>query len=213
MENIIIALAGIFQSATLVHQVATYGDLEDILLESCIKTIFKLDSESVISIYENINTLQQGFNELNKIYCRLSETPKPDPRISQYVLSLIWQTENIRTNQSTLKKLRQSLEQLETQANYFNYTHEIVIANLADEYSALVQPYKHRIQIMGKADYLNNPKTMAKIRTLLLSGIRSAFLWRQLGGRRWQLFFCRRSYAKAIIALQEKYKLSILSER
>ena len=30
------------------------------------------------------------------------------------------------------------------------------------------------------------------IRALLLAGIRSAFLWRQLGGRRWKLLFRRR---------------------
>ncbi len=29
-------------------------------------------------------------------------------------------------------------------------------------------------------------------RALLLAGIRSAFLWRQLGGRRWRLLFQRR---------------------
>ncbi|WP_243260442.1 DUF489 family protein, partial [Pseudomonas aeruginosa] len=32
----------------------------------------------------------------------------------------------------------------------------------------------------------------ARIRALLLAGIRSARLWRQLGGSRWQMVFSRR---------------------
>ena len=38
----------------------------------------------------------------------------------------------------------------------------------------------------------------AKIRALLLSGIRSARLWRQLGGHRWQLIFSRRKLLDAL---------------
>ena len=41
--------------------------------------------------------------------------------------------------------------------------------------------------------FLNQSYTMNKIRALLLAGIRSAVLWRQLGGHRWQLFLMRHS--------------------
>ena len=33
--------------------------------------------------------------------------------------------------------------------------------------------------------------TSDRIRTLLLAGIRSAMLWRQLGGNKWQIIFGR----------------------
>ncbi len=40
--------------------------------------------------------------------------------------------------------------------------------------------------------HLQQTDNAAKIRALLLAGIRSARLWRQLGGHRWQLIFSRR---------------------
>ena len=40
--------------------------------------------------------------------------------------------------------------------------------------------------------HLQQPNNAAKIRALLLTGIRAARLWRQLGGHRWQLLFSRR---------------------
>lgn len=40
--------------------------------------------------------------------------------------------------------------------------------------------------------HLQDSRNADKVRALLLAGIRSAMLWRQLGGRRWQLLFSRR---------------------
>ena len=46
--------------------------------------------------------------------------------------------------------------------------------------------------------HLQQTDTAAKIRALLLAGIRSARLWRQLGGHRWQLIFSRRKLLDAL---------------
>ena len=40
--------------------------------------------------------------------------------------------------------------------------------------------------------HLQVSSNAARIRALLLAGIRSARLWRQLGGSRWQMVFSRR---------------------
>ena len=46
----------------------------------------------------------------------------------------------------------------------------------------------------GEQTYLRNNDNAAKIRALLLAGIRAAVLWQQLGGSRWTLFWSRRRY-------------------
>ena len=46
--------------------------------------------------------------------------------------------------------------------------------------------------VNGEHGYLSNPTIAAKVRAALFAGIRSAFLWHQLGGNRWQLLFRRR---------------------
>ena len=50
--------------------------------------------------------------------------------------------------------------------------------------------------IKGDQTHLANPENAAKIRTLLLAGIRAALLWRQAGGNRWKLIFARGAMQK-----------------
>ncbi|MEK9134155.1 MAG: DUF489 family protein, partial [Pseudomonadota bacterium] len=52
-----------------------------------------------------------------------------------------------------------------------------------------------RIMVNGEHGHLSNPLIAAKVRAALFAGIRSAFLWRQLGGNRWQLLFNRAKIA------------------
>ena len=46
--------------------------------------------------------------------------------------------------------------------------------------------------VSGDPAILNNPDTANKVRTFLLCAIRSAVLWQQSGGSRWQLLFKRK---------------------
>jgi high frequency lysogenization protein len=47
--------------------------------------------------------------------------------------------------------------------------------------------------VNGKPQYLQNQRTVTWIRTLLLAGLRSATLWHQLGGGRFELMFGRKT--------------------
>jgi high frequency lysogenization protein len=49
--------------------------------------------------------------------------------------------------------------------------------------------------VNGEHGHLGNPVVAAKVRAALFAGIRSAFLWHQLGGNRWQLLFSRKKIA------------------
>ena len=46
--------------------------------------------------------------------------------------------------------------------------------------------------VKGEPPHLQNPDNINKIRALLLAGIRSAMLWRQVGGLRRHIIFNRR---------------------
>jgi high frequency lysogenization protein len=48
--------------------------------------------------------------------------------------------------------------------------------------------------VSGDSSVLSNPDNANKIRAILLAGIRSAVLWSQLGGNRWQILFKRRTF-------------------
>ena len=46
--------------------------------------------------------------------------------------------------------------------------------------------------VSGRPQYLKNERTVNWVRTLLLAGLRSAMLWNQLGGGRFELMFGRK---------------------
>ena len=60
-----------------------------------------------------------------------------------------------------------------------------------------------RVIVSGAADHLNRPEVAATVRALLLAGLRSAVLWRQLGGSRLALLLSRGAILAAARALRE----------
>ena len=71
------------------------------------------------------------------------------------------------------------------------------IEKIAELYTQTVSTLGPRILVNGEQGYLANTLIAAKVRCALFAGIRAGFLWRQLGGRRWQLLFQRRAIANA----------------
>ena len=72
------------------------------------------------------------------------------------------------------------------------------IADLADLYQSCLSDIEPGIKISGNKHHLQNPSNVQRVRALLLSGLRSAVLWHQLGGRRWQLIFSRSKMNQAL---------------
>jgi high frequency lysogenization protein len=66
-----------------------------------------------------------------------------------------------------------------------------VLAGLAGIYSDTISKLEPRIIVRGNPLYLQNSDNQDRVRALLLAGIRSAMLWHQTGGNRWQILFGR----------------------
>ena len=90
-----------------------------------------------------------------------------------------------------LEALGDGLKAAQRQVEYFNLTHESVVARLAEVYQENISRLGPRILVQGEQTHLSNPDVAARIRAALLAGIRAAVLWRQAGGSRWKLLFGR----------------------
>mgnify|MGYP000520694154 CR=1 FL=1 len=75
--------------------------------------------------------------------------------------------------------------------------------DIAELYTRTVSKMTPRIIVSGQPQYLQNPRVTDWIRTLLLAGLRSATLWQQLGGGRFDLMFRR----KKLLADVQEYLL------
>ncbi|CAK1741865.1 high frequency lysogenization protein [Vibrio crassostreae] len=92
----------------------------------------------------------------------------------------------------SMSQLGDRIQTTERQTEHFDLFDEQMISNLASIYLDVVSPIGPRIQVSGTPAVLQQTSSQHKVRALLLSGIRSAVLWRQVGGKRRHLIFGRK---------------------
>lgn len=194
-NNIVISMAGIFQAASLVEQLAKTGRVPSPPLETAIASLFDMNPDSVLSVYgNNTANLDRGLNSLVDAFGQRGQDKNPDTL--RYVLSLLHLQKKLSQRQDMLGVIGKRLEQAGQQAEHFGQSHDNVIANLASIYSDTISTFRFRIQVTGDFTYLQQERIANQIRALLLAGIRSGVLWRQSGGSRLHLLTSRKAMAR-----------------
>jgi high frequency lysogenization protein len=197
-EQQAIALAAIFQAASLVEQLARTGEIPAPELELLITSLFKQNPDNFDEIYGAKPNLQAGYHGICKLMGSETTKMKQDikPDVMRYALSIIHLESRLRKNGHMMNQLGESIQSSVRQADHFHITHESVIGSLADTYKQTLSTLSFRIKVAGNPQILQNSHNANKVRALLLAGIRGAILWRQVGGRRWHLLFNRKRYIK-----------------
>lgn len=186
-----LALAGLFQACAAVRHVAQEGKSLNDAVTTAIESLLKQDASSAEDVYGGVFHLQDGLQTLiNQLD---SDTRQRDVELTRYAVSVLYLERKLSKQSAMLATIGQGIEEANQQADYFAPTHENVIARLADLYQQTISQLRPRILVSGDPAILANPDNAALIRSLLFSAIRSAVLWRQAGGSRWQLLFKRRA--------------------
>lgn len=194
-EDRTLALAGIYQSVKLVQEIARKGSISDVHLSALLETLFRFDAHTVIDVYGDISTVKKG---LQTLASQLSgKKDYNDIEITRYAIQLLNLEKALKKSPNIMQQLSEQLEKTQGKMEYFDLSHENIIASLADIYQQYVSPLGAKIMIKGEANFLSQTSNANKIRALLLAGIRSAVLWRQCGGSRWQLLFSRKDYLQS----------------
>jgi high frequency lysogenization protein len=201
------ALGGLFQAVSLVQQVAREGSADPEPFESSITSIFRIDANSTDAIYGSSAHLAHGLHAL----CRQLGKNKAlqDAEIMRYAVSLMFLERQLMRSSRMLDKVRAGIDTATQQSEHFSITHENVLARLADTYASTVSQLQPRIMVQGKPEYLNTPANANRIRALLLAGMRSAVLWRQLGGNRLRLLWTRKNIVRCAHDMLENGERSL----
>lgn len=198
-RNRVLALTGVVNAAHLVKQLAWKGTVNQDEFATCIYSIFQTHAPTVPAVYGETRHLIPGVQELIKL---LTDTKAPkDPEIARYTISLLHLERLLQKKPAMLNVIQRGIERAKNQAQHFTNTHENVIANLAGIYTDTLSTFKFRIHVSGESTHLSNHYNVNKVRATLMAGIRSAVLWRQLGGSRWQLVFGKRTLLEDANAL------------
>jgi len=211
----VIALAGLAQSAALIDRLARtgYDSREDMaVLTYALFQKNPVSAESVFIHKKNLKTGLQTLRYLLRYTDPVEQSQYNYSEIMRYCLSILYLEKKLRQHKPMMESIGNRLDQIKLQADHFQpvdctqpdhsgLVHENVLAAIASLYEDTLSTLKFRVQVNGNPLFLQQSAVVHKIRTLLLCGIRCAFLWRQVGGNRLSLLMNRNRLAHAIDTL------------
>ena len=201
MADRTLALAGVFQAVRQVHSVATKGSPDAASFEVSINSIFKLEAASVVDCYGGeVGGLRLGLTTLAEELDHRIRMPE----VFRYAFALFHLEKKLRRRTAMGDLLANEITTIRRQADHLGQTHETVLARLADLYVDTISHLSPRILVQGSPLYLQQDRCVAQIRALLLAGMRSAVLFAQVGGTRWQLLLRRRRFIRESRSLLAK---------
>ncbi|QFU76001.1 lysogenization regulator HflD [Halioglobus maricola] len=185
-----LALAGIAQAARIVDQVSKTGSYPIEFLESSIHSLFEFDASDVAQVYGGAAGVKLGLNNLSALLANRDGAENRD--VVRYVFGMLYLERQFAASPEMMSVVHSRLEHTQFKAEHFAGHVGQVCHSVSGIYQDTLSKLKFRIKVSGSAQHLQDEANADIIRALLLAGIRSAYLWRQLGGHRWRLLFQRR---------------------
>jgi high frequency lysogenization protein len=191
VENIVLSLAAIAQAIQQVQKVAWKGEMDEAEVLPLIKSVFVIDPPSVVDLYSGSASLTSGLRML-RAQLDPSSAAERNSEFGRYMANLLTIQKQFSKNREVQQVLASRIEHTRRLLDYDDLMSPNVIASLADAYAQSISTLPLRIQVHGKPEVLQNRLNQDRIRALLLTAVRAAVLWRQVGGRKRQFLFKRK---------------------
>lgn len=202
LEPQALALAGVAQAARLVDQLSRTGSYPTEFLQASIHSLFRFEAEDTAAVFGGTAGVKLGLDTLCLL---LSNQQSPEQRnITRYLFALLHLERRFAADPEMMGVVHSRLQHASFKAEHFSDNAEEVCHSIAGIYADTLSQLRFRIKVTGSAQHLQDRQTADRIRALLLAGIRSAFLWHQLGGRRWKLVLQRRRLLATCQALSRE---------
>ena len=176
-----IAIAAMFQAATLVDQIATKGMISQSSFEVSINSLFALNPENTEQIFGGqrflTSNLGLGFNAV--IDTLDKKRTNNSANITNYVLSMIMLQQKLAKNDEMLALMAKRLQEISDKNDRFysfqnadnteetNYTHPNIVAGLDGLYQDTISTFSFRIKVQGDPRHLQNKENAAKVRAFI----------------------------------------------
>ena len=190
MKERTMALAGIFQATELVRQAANHGTWSGYAADTCLDSLLAIEADSAEEIYGNAKNLRPGAETLISVL-------QGDRRYMEslgYAVSIMQLENNFRKKPEMQARIGLQLQSISTidEGLELHEIKDLQAQRIAELYTKTISTLSPRIVINGRPQHLQVDRTVNWIRTLLFAGLRSAVLWRQMGGGRFNLMFGRK---------------------
>lgn len=187
-----LALSGIFQAALLVQQLARRGCADAGPMQASVKSVMVIDAIDTRSVFGGVDGVKIGLTAVRDRMGR--RIGADDLELGRYVLGLSRLQRQLRRESGRLEALGSRLQAIQRHATEIGPD---LYRDLALTYTELISEVAPRIMVHGEQGFLSNAAIVDQVRSVLLAGVRAAFLWDQLGGRQWQLLLQRAAYVSS----------------
>jgi high frequency lysogenization protein len=188
-----LALAGLAQALQQVRRIADTGQADGEVLATALDSVFRIDADSASAVYGGTAAIRPGLL-LFRDYFSNESRDELLPRLTLAVLQL----ERRFSRHPMAQQVHEGILALAPSAARLGNTHPDVLASLGSLYADTVSNLRPRVLVQGNPHYLGQATVVAEIRAVLLAALRSAVLWRQLGGSLWDFLLRRRDMVVAI---------------
>lgn len=194
IENRVLALAGLLQALAQVRRIAETGQANSEVLATALDSVFRIDADAPADIYGGRPALRPGLTLLREYFgSRLK-----DEQLPRLALAVIQLERRFVADDAMARRVRAGIVAQQGAAERQGSTHPDVMAKLGDLYAETLSHLRPRVLVQGNPHYLGQPIVVAEVRAVLLAAVRSAVLWRQLGGSLWDLLLRRRQIVVAV---------------
>jgi len=191
-----LALASIFQTTALVHQLASTGQCDSHSNKASLNSIVS-QSDDIDEIFSSPEDLRVGFESLKTL---LEKKPISMQNIMLYSTALINLEKKLMKKPQLLTQISAEINHIKKQ-DFFDIHHSNSIARLAELYKNTLGSLNPTIMVRGEQIYLTNRHTANHIRALLLAGIRAVSLWKSQGGKTWHLLLNKKKTLRYVNSL------------
>ena len=196
LDDRVLALAGLVQALVQVRRIADTGQAESAQVAPVLGSVFRIDAADTEAVYAGAGNLRDGLRTLRGY---LADGNK-DEGLGKLALAVLQLERRFVREADVIRKVQSGVQGLSGSAERLGASHPEVVAGLGSLYAETVSTLKPRVMVQGNPHYLGQAGVVAEIRALLLSALRSAVLWRQVGGSMWDFLLRRRELAAAIDA-------------
>ena len=184
-----LSLAGVTQSALLVHDTAHGRSTPEDAERALLLTVPTRHAGDMAEVFPDPFAYRLGVRTAIDALSGKARAPE----VLRYSLQLIELARLLGGVPQVVEKLGRLLDDVDPR--------DPDPGQLSRIYKQTISTLGKRIQVTGDPQRLQQDQVADRIRALLLAGVRLAWLWQQLGGRRWHLILRRRALLTALRTL------------
>jgi len=129
LSDRVLALAGVFQAAKLVQELAKGGQANAQDMETSLQSLLVDKPDTVLDVYgKQVENLRTGLICLHE---QLGPDSRKDIELTRYVMGMLFLERKLSKSKQMMNTLEQGIENAQRQLQHYPIVHENVVANLA----------------------------------------------------------------------------------